>query len=121
MASAKYVKKIDSGDAFHIEEELSESKVSFARKHSRREKLLFVVVLIAVVLAVVFIILYAKQVSKAKASTAGSEGRTNTEGSTKTTDAPTKGSTKTTDAPSKGGLPVCISSDCVLISSGNFT
>ena len=89
MSSAKYVKKVDYGEAFHIEQE-GESKVSFARKHSRREKLLFAAVVIFVVVAIVFIVLYAMQVSMNSANS------------------------------SQNKLAVCLSTDCVLISSGKF-
>ncbi|XP_068699786.1 endothelin-converting enzyme homolog isoform X4 [Montipora foliosa] len=63
MSSGKYTRKIDYGEAFHIEQK---SKLSFTRKYSRssrREKLLLAALLIFVVVAIVFIVLYARQIS----------------------------------------------------------
>lgn len=63
MPSAKYQKKIEAGEAFHIDQ--GTDKLVFTRKSSRKEKLLFVALLIVLVTAVVFIVLYALHVAKA--------------------------------------------------------
>ena len=101
MSSAKYIKKIDSGDAFHIEHDGGIDKVSFARKHSRREKFLYAAVLIVVIVAIVFIVLYAQQVSKnnGEATTTAATAATTTAAATKST---------------------CLTADCVLMASGQF-
>ena len=112
MASAKYVKKLDYGEPFHIDQE-SDSKIPFARKQTRREKCLFAAVAVFVIVAIVFIVLYAKQVSKngetaSSGSTAANEGATND-----TTNAPTN---PATNASCK--TTVCLEPHCVLIASG---
>ncbi|KAL9970456.1 hypothetical protein ACROYT_G022832 [Oculina patagonica] len=66
MSSAKYVKKIDAGEAFHIDQDSGVDNLKFSRNRSRKEKLLFAALLIVLVLAIVFIVLYALQVSKSK-------------------------------------------------------
>ena len=100
MASAKYIKKTDYGEPFHIDRE-SDSKISFARKHTRREKCLFAAVAVFVILAIVFIVLYAKQVSK-NGATALSGSAASNEGATTTSSKPV----------------VCLEPNCVLIASG---
>lgn len=110
MSSAKYIKKVDCGEPFHFHfDPESSSKLSFSRKHSRREKCLFAALLLFVIVAIVFAVLYAVQLSKKPAkpgsSSASSEG--------------------TTHAPSsnKSGPPatsVCMEPLCVLIASGKL-
>lgn len=110
MSSAKYIKKVDCGEPFHFHfDPESSSKLSFSRKHSRREKCLFAALLLFVIVAIVFAVLYAVQVSKKPAkpgsSSASSEG--------------------TTHVPStnKSGPPatsVCMEPLCVLIASGKL-
>ena len=92
MSYAKYQKKIEAGDAFRIDQ--GTENLPFARKRSRKEKFLFVALLIVLVVAIVFIVLYALQVAKATPPTAA------------------------TEAP----LPTaaCSPADCVLIASGQF-
>ena len=62
MSYAKYRKKVDAGEAFHIDQ--GAEKLTFTRKSSRKEKFLFVALLIVLAIAVVFIVLYALQVAK---------------------------------------------------------
>lgn len=110
MSSAKYIKKVDYGEPFHFHfDQESSSKLSFSRRHSRREKCLFAALLVFVIVAIVFAVLYAVQVSKKPAkpgsSSASSEG--------------------TTHAPNtnKSGPPatsVCMEPLCVLIASGKL-
>ena len=93
MSSGKYTRKIDYGEAFHIEQK---SKLSFTRKHSRssrREKLLLAALLIFVVVAIVFIVLYARQIT-------------------------TRINTKENKA---HATVTCLSPDCVKIASGWLT
>lgn len=92
MSSAKYLKKIDAGEAFHIDPDNGVESLPFRRKSSRKEKLLFVALLIVLVVAVVFVVLYALQVAKATPTTA-------------------------TEAPPTAA---CGPADCVLIASGQF-
>ena len=91
MSNANYQKKIEAGEAFHID--LGNEKMTFSRKSSRKEKLLFVALLIVVVVAVVFIVLYALQAAKATQATAAAKAT------------PTA---------------ACGPADCVLIASGQF-
>lgn len=97
MSSVKYVKKFDAGEAFHIDQDF-DSKVSFARKHSRREKLLFAVLVTFIAVAVAFIVLYVKQISTEDKVDAGGRG-----------------------TQSKPSSKSCLSPDCVLISSGKLS
>jgi len=90
MSYAKYQKKIEAGEAFHIDQ--GSEKLTFTRKSSRKEKLLFVALLIVLVVAVVFIVLYALQVTKPTLKTA----------------------TKALPA------AACNPADCVLTASGQF-
>lgn len=62
MSYAKYQKKIEAGEAFHVDQETE--KLTLTRKSSRKEKLLFVALLIVLAIAVVFIVLYALHVAK---------------------------------------------------------
>ena len=62
MSYAKYRKKVEAGEAFHIDQ--GAEKVTFTRKSSRKEKFLFVALLIVLAIAVVFIVLYALQVAE---------------------------------------------------------
>ena len=98
MSAAKYVKKLDAGEAFHIDQDV-DRKVSFARKHSRREKLLFAALVIFIAVAVAFIVLYVKQISTENKVDAG-------------------GKEIQTKPSSKPSSKSCLSPDCVLISSG---
>lgn len=103
MASAKYVKKVNYGEAFHFDQE-TDRKVTFSRKPSRREKLLCGALVVFAAAAIALSVLYAMQIlkkdDKANAFNADKED--------------------TTSAPSKGESGVCMSSDCVLFSSGKF-
>lgn len=90
MSYAKYQKKIEAGEAFHIDQ--GTEKLTFTRKSSRKEKLLFVALLIVLVIAVVFIVLYALNVAKAT---------------------PTKATKASPTA-------ACSPADCVLFSAGQF-
>ena len=96
MSSVKYVRKVDAGEAFHIDQDV-DTKVSFARKHSRREKFLFAALVIFIAVAVVFIVLYVKQTSTKNKVDAG-------------------GRATSSQPESKS----CLSPYCVLISSGKF-
>lgn len=64
MSDRKYVKKVHHGDTLSVAEQ--ESNVTFSRKHSRREKLVFAALLISVIVAVVFIALYMNEITKRK-------------------------------------------------------
>lgn len=65
MSEAKYIKKIDSGDhAVRVQQGGESEQVTFGRKHSRREKVLCVAVLILLIAVIVFIVLYVLQVTK---------------------------------------------------------
>ena len=101
MASAKYVKKVDYGEAFYIDQE-ADKRVTFSRRSSRREKFLCGALVVFAATAIALSILYAMQIlkkdEKDNAVNAGKED--------------------TTSAPSKGESSVCMSSDCVLFSSG---
>lgn len=104
MSSAKYIKKADYGEPFHLH--VDQESLSFSRKHSRREKCLFAALIVFVIVAIVFAVLYAMQVSK-KPAKAGSSSAS---------------SGGTTHAPStnKSGPPatsVCMEPHCVLIAS----
>lgn len=98
MSSAKYIKKIDAGEAFHIDQDNGVDSVAFSRKRSRKEKLLFAALLIVLVLAIVFIVLYALQVSKDKSEA--------------TTAAPIS------PTASDYANSACSPADCVVIASG---
>ena len=111
MSQAKYVKKIDSGDGVRIEHNgggLENSKISFERRRSRQEKVLLAMFLIVLVVAIVFVVLYAWQVT-----------RKNTEEDHETLSVTKKGpaTTKNPSAPSTAAS-VCSSPDCVLTASG---
>lgn len=94
MSYAKYQKKIEAGEAFHIDQ--GTEKLTFTRKSSRKEKLLLVALLIVLVIAVVFIVLYALQVAKATP-------------------------TATETPPTVASQPAaCDPADCVRIASGQF-
>ena len=70
MSYAKYQKKIEAGEAFHIDQGTEKlTFTAFTRKTSRKEKLLFVLLLIVLVIAVVFIVLFALHVAKATPAT----------------------------------------------------
>ena len=92
MSYAKYQKKIEAGGAFHIDQ--GTEHLTFTRKSSRKEKLLYLALLIILVIAVVFIVLYALQDAKATPTTA-----------------PTKVASQTA---------ACSPADCVIIASGQF-
>lgn len=63
MAEVKYIKKIDSGDqGARIQQGIQNEQVTFGRKHSRREKVLFVALFIVSMAAIAFILLYCLQV-----------------------------------------------------------
>lgn len=90
MSYAKYQKKIEAGEAFRVDQ--GTEHLTFTRKSSRKNKLVFVALLIVLIIAIVFIVLYALQIAKSK---------------------PTA-----TDAPLTAA---CGPADCVLIASGQFS
>ena len=96
MSSEKYVKKLEAGEAFHMDQDV-DTKVSFTRKHSRREKFLFAALVIFIAVAVVFIVLYVKQISTKNKVDAGGNATS-----------------------SKPSSKSCLSLYCLLISSGKF-
>lgn len=115
MSQAKYVKKIDSGDGVRIEHNggcLENSKISFERRRSRQEKVLLAMFLVVLVVAIVFVVLYAWQVTT-------TEEDHETLSVTKKGPATTKNplTTKNPSAPSTAAS-VCSSPDCVLTASG---
>jgi len=90
MSYANYQKKIESGEAFRVDQ--GTEHLTFTRKSSRKNKLVFVALLIVLIIAIVFIVLYALQVAKSTPTTA-------------------------TDTPLTAA---CGPADCVLIASGQF-
>lgn len=117
MSQAKYVKKIDSGDGVRIEHNgggLENSKISFERRRSRQEKVLLAMFLVVLVVAIVFVVLYAWQVTRKN-----TEEDHETLSVTKKGPATTKNvlTTKNPSAPSTAAS-VCSSPDCVLTASG---
>lgn len=110
MSTAKYTKKIDSAEAFHIDPISGVDKVSLSRKLSRREKVLFAALLIVLVAAIVFIVLYVLQVSKSKNETEPSKNKQEA-GSPSTPYTATVPTAPT-------AAPACLPADCVFIASG---
>ena len=113
MSYAKYQRKIEAGEAFHID--LENEKMTFTKKSSRKEKLLFVALLILLAIAVVFIILYALQVAKATPTTAAKASPT---AACDTNNSSSKSITTTTAKTSP--TAACNPADCVLFASGQF-
>ena len=109
MSSVKYMKKIDAGEAFHIDPDSGVENMTFSRKRSRKEKLLFAALFIVLVVAIVFIVLYVLQVSKSKSESP-------------TTPATTTRTGTAAISPTKSGYAssACNPADCVVIASGQF-
>lgn len=100
MSEVKYMKKIDSaGQGIRIQQGIPNEQLTFGRKHSRREKVLFAALLIVSVAASAFLFLYCLQVYY-KATTDQQGGQRN---------------------PSRKSCSVCFSSGCIFSASGQFS
>ena len=99
MASAKYVKKVESGDAFPYEQ--GKDSIGFVgKRRSRIEKLLAVAVVVILIVAVVFIALYAREVNRNKTLRRTSNAKESS------TSAPT------------ASASICLTQHCVTTASG---
>ena len=116
MHRAKYFKVLDSVESDPVQPvDILSEEGTFRRRCLSRRTLLCVAVFIVLILAIVFIALFAHQISKKEASaTAGNSKR-----ATSTTE-PVLSTTVLTPSSTTSPNAVCISASCVRAAAGQF-
>ena len=118
---AKYFKLLESVETEPVQPvDVFSTEVTISRKHLSWKKLVCAAVfIILIALTIVFIALYAREISKKKntGTTETSEGKISTTERTKMTTAAAK-TTTTTTTMTTTKAPVCLSHTCVLTAAG---